>query len=792
GAWLYSGDDLSDITHFDSLHSATFSPDGRWLIGADDSDAAQLFDANTFESVTLPDSFQKPAFSPDGRWLLGSVNEKPVLLDAHFQPVDFPAEYVENPPSYFRWSPDSHKIMAVNADNNISIWKLGDDATAVHIASTLSGYPQWSPDSRKILSNDPTDNRVQIWDADSGERLMDIPAQETQQNYGEEQVYGAVVWTPESAHIIRFYPSNDSVALQLCDVLTGKVIKVFQTSQLFNVWFSPDGQKFALNNGLYDAITFEKTARMGAEFFLLWSPDSRFMAVTATGVADISILDGMTGTTTHDLKGHIDGFGTRTVIWSPDSTKLVSWDDKGQFILWDAVRGELLKKLDSHVQLADGYNLSSNGQIAALPDSIGKIRLLNLQTGQITATLTGHLNKANTLLWQPGGNLLATQNSYGGSTTFWNGKDDRNIIYIWDSETGERVHTIRGFTGLASATWSPDGKQLLVGNEGDNSIVVWDAATNTESTIKVEIGYGYAPYPTIIWSPDQQILLLDYNYATHGGQAIRLYDTQTGEMLVDRIYYDGLAQYNWDKTSQRLRFVATRCIYYGSNCTITIRTIFDRLNPPANKTYNISDVPVEMVLGAFKTAPTLSWSSDGRSLAVTDGQTTWIWDIFEQSKQLLLTAPHSNGGNWSPNGSKVAVSDDTTTRIWQIRDHAAQLLLTVPNVGGVVWSPNSQKIATRGINQDDWHVEVFDLEDGRQILNASDKQYRLWSVDSRYVVLGENPVFDVYHYIYLSALWDTTTNQQVMTLDGLPLVWSLDGSKFVELSGGMIRVWARD
>src|SRR5262249_54570888 len=93
---------------------------------------------------------------------------------------------------------------------------------------------------------------------------------------------------------------------------------------------------------------------------------------------------------------------------------------------------------------------------------------------------------------------------------------DQCEIKLWDTASGQVVHTLGGHRELCNVAFSPDGKRLATTGGEDATIKVWDVARGLEAlTLR---GHEDGLWG-VAFSPDGRFL-----YSAGGDQSVRVWD----------------------------------------------------------------------------------------------------------------------------------------------------------------------------------------------------------------------------------------------------------------------------
>ncbi|QLE43858.1 serine/threonine protein kinase [Nostoc sp. C052] len=165
------------------------------------------------------------------------------------------------------------------------------------------------------------------------------------------------------------------------------------------------------------------------------------------------------------LTGHSGvSSGINTIAISPDGNTLVSGSDDKNIKLWDLNTQKVIASLSGHSQAVKSVAFSPDGQILATASDDKTIKLWQVETLKEISTLLGHSHAVKSVAFSPDGQILAS-----GS---WD-----KTIKLWDINTGIEIFTIAGHQlKVNSVAFSPQG-QLLASASYDRTIRLWQIPT---------------------------------------------------------------------------------------------------------------------------------------------------------------------------------------------------------------------------------------------------------------------------------------------------------------------------
>ncbi len=394
----------------------------------------------------------------------------------------------------------------------------------------------WSKDGKWIAtgSNDPINGFIQLWNAQTGERVK--------RSFGDEKTahQDAVLSVQFTKDGSKLLTAGYDGSARLWDVANGMLLKTYKghTWWVWDAKFSPKEDRIVTASQDGTAILWEtETAKAGPPFTghegpIYSAAFSADGAVIATGGYDRRVLIwNPSDVRPYDFKKlaskegsviqppkfkALDGHSgpVRSVEFSRDGLQLISGSTDNTVKLWSTDAGQIVKSFRGHdgavraavFAEADQVVLSASGDNHIKKWNIGQYEEVRVLQGVV---MEGHQDAILAAGFSPDGKQVVTASRDQTART-------------WDAKTGRTLKVFtEGHSFLASsAVYSPDGKWLITAAV-DNTVRVWDADAGTQFAVLEHTGRAAA----IAISKDGKWLLTGADDKT-----AKLWDITTGKL----------------------------------------------------------------------------------------------------------------------------------------------------------------------------------------------------------------------------------------------------------------------
>ena len=313
-----------------------------------------------------------------------------------------------------------------------------------------------------------------------------------------------------------------------------------------------------------------------------------------------------------------------------------------------------------------GLALSHDGKTLVAAGGDGKIRFLDMATGEVRRILTGHTNVIYRGVFSPDEKLLASSS-----------RD--HTARIWDVVSGKELQTLSGFRcSVKTVAFSPDGRMLAAaGNDG--MLKLWDVKTGRELKSLVHINSANIDMSvySVAFNPDGKKI-----YAGNGDGTISEWDVASGkETNVWKAH---------DHTAFKLVFSPDYRLLASLGDSVV--KLWDTSSWREVRSLSMIRIP-----GVTTTSSAIAFSNDGRMIAASDigldpkQQTylyvqTLVWNVNGSERLFTL-----EGHKFDVDGLIFTRDDrflltgsvDTTIKFWDMKTGQLSRMLTVPAGAGL-------------------------------------------------------------------------------------------------------------
>jgi WD40 repeat protein/energy-coupling factor transporter ATP-binding protein EcfA2 len=455
--------------HRGVVWSATFSPDGNYIVSGGGDGTVRLWDRNG-NLIGQPlrghqGVIWSVAVSPDGKTIAsGSSDETIRLWNRQGKAIAPPFRGHQDHVKSVAFSPDGKYIVSGSSDETIRLW----DRQGKAIAPPLRGHEgviwsvAFSPDGKTIASGS-ADGTVRLWDRQGNP--IGNPFRDRQ------DIVFAVAFSPDGQTIVSGGADNN---IRLWNLQGNQIKKPFQGHEDFvrSVAFSPDGKYIVsasddntlrLWNRQGDPIGKPLVGHDYYVYSAAFSPDGKTI-VSSSEDSTVRLWDRQSVSIEPTFYGH--QAKVSAVAISPDGEYIVSGDADNLIRLWDKQGNPLGKPLLGHKDEIYSVALSPDGQYIVSGSADRTIRLWDRQGNPLGKPLLGHKDEIHSVAFSPDGKYIVS------------GSADKTIR-LWDRQGNAIAHPFLGHeSDVYSVAFSPDGEYIVSASD-DKTIRLWDRQGNS-------------------------------------------------------------------------------------------------------------------------------------------------------------------------------------------------------------------------------------------------------------------------------------------------------------------------
>ncbi|MFN8375488.1 MAG: hypothetical protein U0694_21760 [Anaerolineae bacterium] len=291
----------------------------------------------------------------------------------------------------------------------------------------------------------------------------------------------------------------------------------------------------------------------------------------------------------------------------------------------------------AHEHLVTDMAWSPDGLYLATANEDHVVRIWDVQSGTLWATIATHAGSVSAVSWSPDGTRIATSGEDG-------------YITVWDLTTRANLLVINRRLPLARVRWSPDGVHLIsVGM--DDGVRVWDAATGVfRRDLRLLDSHD------IQWAADGS------RFAVTNGDSIHVY---VNDSWRESLSFSAGQRYPSTMSNVSLSYDAAYLAGVTLSSTDGMLMIWDTIT--FDRRANVVAYP-----NAVHHALNVGWSPVDLRLFTYDthGSSVDVWSMERGTAVNIATSPTGddsvNSAAWSPDGQAIAIAFGSHVTIWTV------------------------------------------------------------------------------------------------------------------------------
>jgi eukaryotic-like serine/threonine-protein kinase len=437
-------------------------------------------------------------------------------------------------------SPDGGALAAVlnwNGGRTLQVLETqdGTERFTIKTAGEYATSVMFSPDSSTLLTAAGfTESTIQLWDAHSGKASGSLE--------GHRSYVSDMLFTPDGKRLIS---SSGDQTIRLWDWATRQPAGVLRghLNEVDGLAIAPDGRTLASrckDGSIYLWDVTKPSRHLGYQILsrqwngekIAFTPDSRSILEVQQSANGIVQWDAVTfKETRRSWKGSTN---ENALFLSADASQVAQFDFHGRLLIWDVPSGLESVKFVALTN-SDFADFSRNGKFFATGridgtnlvveawDTATWQRMGSFSTKPYAARDLDRTSQPNTFvilnnrgfLFFDATKLNEAPKQIESTGSLWKmamSPDGRTFaaayddgVRLWDMVTLQRVDTLNGFLlSTHSVAFSPDGKRLAAGSNGQEAVKLWD--TETRQEVLTLSGEG-SVFGFLRFSPDGRYLL---------------------------------------------------------------------------------------------------------------------------------------------------------------------------------------------------------------------------------------------------------------------------------------------